>query len=166
MSEPHAIRCYEYVTAPYERVRDALRADALGIFERATTAAKTRTDEVVSGLRVQVGAVEIGTDVTITVNDIVEDASTPGIHGPRTRVMLEWRATRAPGLFPIMKAQLSAYALSPGETQLDFVGDYQPPGSIVGAAVDAIVGRRVAEASVHHFVQDVAMRLRELLAKR
>ena len=166
MSESHAIRCYEYVNAPYERVRDALRADTLGLFQHATTAATARAEKVVAGLRVHVGSLEGGTDVTITVRDIVEDASAPGIHGPRTRLMLEWKAAKAASLFPVMKAQLAVYPLSAEETQLDFLGDYLPPGSVVGAAVDAIVGRRIAEATVHQFVKDVSARLRELLAKR
>lgn len=166
MSETHAIRCYEYVTAPYERVRDALRADTLGLFQQATTAATERAEKVVAGLRVHIGSLEVGTDVTITVRDIVEDASAPGIHGPRTRLMLEWKAAKAASLFPVMKAQLAVYPLSADETQLDFLGDYLPPGSVVGAAVDAIVGRRIAEATVHQFVKDVSARLRELLAKR
>jgi hypothetical protein len=166
MSETHAIRCYEYVTAPYERVRDALRADPSGLFQKATKVAAARAEKVVAGLRVHVGSLEVGTDVTITVRDLVEDASAPGIHGPRTRLMLEWQAAKAASLFPVMKAQLSVYALSAEETQLDFLGDYEPPGSVIGAAVDAIVGRRIAEATVHQLVKDLAERLREVTSKR
>jgi hypothetical protein len=166
MSESHAIRCYDYVNAPYERVRDALRADAVGLLERATTSASTRAEKVGAGLRVHIAGFEVGTQATITVDDITEDASAPGIHGPRTRVMLEWRAAKAPALFPVMQAQLSIYPLSADETQVDFLGDYQPPGSLLGAGIDALVGRRVAEATVHQFVQDVAGRLREVLAKK
>jgi len=166
MSESHAIRCYDYVNAPYESVRDALRADAVGVLERATTAASTRAEKVGAGLRVHVGSLEVGTDVKITLHDMTEEASAPGIHGPRTRLMIEWRSAKAPGLFPVMKAQLSVYPLSAEETQLDFLGDYLPPGSVVGAAVDALIGHRVAEATVHHFVQDVSARLREVLAKK
>ena len=39
MSEPRELRCYEYVTVEYDRVRDALRRDALGLFQRATASA-------------------------------------------------------------------------------------------------------------------------------
>lgn len=165
MSESNAIRCYEYVTAPYERVRDALRADALGLFQRATTAAAARTEKVVAGLRVHVGSLEVGTDAAISLLDVIEEASAPGMHGPRTRLLIEWRAAKVPGLFPVMKAQLSVYPLSAEETQLDFMGDYVPPGGVVGGVIDAIVGRRIAEAMVHQFVEDVSSRLREELGK-
>jgi hypothetical protein len=161
MSESQVIRCYEYVTAPYERVRDKLRADPLGVFQRATTAATKRLEAVAANLRVNLGAVEIGTDVVVTTPEIIEDTAAPGMHGPRTRLRFEWRAAKAPGLFPLMKAQLSVYPLSGDETQIDFVGHYEPPLGLVGEAVNAIVGRRVAEASVHRFVDDVAMRLRQ-----
>lgn len=161
MSE--SIRCYEYVTAPYERVRDILRADALGLFQRATTAATARTQKVVASLRVHVGSLEVGTDAAIVVHGVTEDASAPGAHGPRTRLSLEWSATKAPGLFPVMKAQLAIYPLSAEETQLDFVGDYVPPGGVLGSAVDSIIGRRIAEAMVHEFVDNVADRLRKEL---
>jgi len=53
------------------------------------------------------------------------------------------------------------YPLTASETQLDFAGTYEPPMGIVGAAIDALVLHRVvAEASVLHFVQDVAAFLR------
>ena len=52
------------------------------------------------------------------------------------------------------------------ETQLDFLGRYDPPLGIVGDAMDALVGRRIAEASVHRFIGDVARYLREEIARR
>jgi hypothetical protein len=35
MSKGREIRCYDYVNHPYERVRDALRQDALIVFPNA-----------------------------------------------------------------------------------------------------------------------------------
>jgi len=66
-------------------------------------------------------------------------------------------------LFPIMHAELSVYPLTATETQLDLQGRYAPPLGIVGGAVDAVVGHRIAEASVHCLVADVASYLREHL---
>ena len=36
MSSGREIRSYDYVNCPYERVRDALRQDALTLFQSAT----------------------------------------------------------------------------------------------------------------------------------
>ena len=75
---------------------------------------------------------------------------------PATRLLLEWEAATKPGLFPLMKAELSIYPLTPTETQLDFLGLYEPPFGPVGKAMNAIVGHRIAEVSVHRFISDVA----------
>ena len=69
-----------------------------------------------------------------------------------------------PRLFPLMKAELSIYPLTSTETQLDFSGVYEPPFGAVGKRMNAIVGHRIAEASVHRFVSDVAGYLRQTLA--
>ena len=68
-----------------------------------------------------------------------------------------------PRLFPLMKADLSIYPLTATETQLDFKGLYEPPLGLLGKAVNAMVGHRIAEVSVHRFVSDVAQYLRETL---
>jgi hypothetical protein len=76
---------------------------------------------------------------------------------------IEWNAETSSALFPTMRATLVAYPLGPAETQLDLRGEYDPPGGVVGAAADWLVGHRIAEASVHRFLDEVADRLgREL----
>jgi hypothetical protein len=42
MSTGREIRSYDYVNRPYERVRDALRENALTVFQSATKAAASR----------------------------------------------------------------------------------------------------------------------------
>jgi hypothetical protein len=67
----------------------------------------------------------------------------------------------APAVFrSVMKAELAIYPLTATETQLDFFGRYQPPLGWLGTAVDALAGHRIAEASVHRFVSEVAHYLR------
>jgi hypothetical protein len=162
MSASHVVRCYEYVNLPYEAVRDALRKDPLGVFQRATAAATTRERALVSSLRVNVGSLEVGTDAVITVREITEDTfPTPHFLGSRTKLSLEWRAAKAPALFPSMKAELQIYPLSTDETQLDFSGRYEPPLGLLGEVGDLALGHRIAEACVHRFVEDIAARLRK-----
>jgi hypothetical protein len=63
-----------------------------------------------------------------------------------------------------MSAELSVYPLTSTETQLDFLGHYEPPLSVLGGAIDAMVGHRIAEASVHRFIADIAQYLRHHLS--
>ena len=71
-----------------------------------------------------------------------------------------------PRLFPLMKAEIWLYPLTATETQLDFQGVYEPPLGALGKAVNAIAGHRLAEASVHRFVDDLAGYLRRTLEGR
>ena len=53
--------------------------------------------------------------------------------------------------------------LFPWFTRIPPFGDHAL--GVVGDAMDALVGRRIAEASVHRFINDVARYLREELAR-
>lgn len=158
MSKRHELRCYDYVNHPYEQVRDALAADALGIFRRATHSAATRADDLSAELRVRVGALEIATDVEIVITAVV-DARSPDDR-PATRLELGWKSKRRPGLFPAMTGALWVYSLAPRESQIEFIGTYDPPLGVLGEALDAVAMHRIAEASVQRFVSDIASFLR------
>lgn len=159
MSGAREARYYNYVNVPYERVCEALRRDMLAVCRSATKTAAARAVSIASELHVNVGGFEVGTDIKITLGPVVErpaDVKTPR----RTTFPLEWEAAHLPRLFPFMHAELAVYPLTPTETQLELVSRYDPPLGAVGSAVDALVGRRIAEASVHRFVSEVAAHLR------
>jgi hypothetical protein len=160
---PHLeIRSYDYVNHPYERVRNALAKDPAGVFRAATKAAAARARSVAAELRVSVAGLDVAAEIALSVGDITEEAGGP-LAGPSTRIPVSWEAARNPRLFPLMHAVLSVYPLTATETQLDFLGHYDPPLGIVGETLDALVGRRLAEASVHRFIGDVGRYLRETL---
>jgi hypothetical protein len=163
MDKGRSIRCFDYVNHPYARVRETLTTNAPAVFQKATKVAQTRAGDVASELRVQVGTLEVGTDVTIVVHGV---ADIPGQRSSDsvTTLRLEWQSTRAPRWFPLMQAELSIYPLTASETQLDFRGQYDPPLGVLGSAIDAAVGHRIAEAAVHRFVGDVADYLRRTLS--
>jgi hypothetical protein len=162
MSKQREIHCYDYVNHPYEQVRNALRQDAAAVFQSATKAAARRAQSVASELRVDIGGIGIEADIRISIKDIqVKDRE--AMTEPVTRLQLEWEAATMPRLFPLMRAELSIYPLTATETQLDFKGLYEPPLGTLGKAVDAIFGHRIAEVSVHRFVNDVAACLRKTL---
>jgi hypothetical protein len=155
------IRVFDYVNQPFERVRAVLLADAKGIFSRATSVASARTQRIASGLRVNVAGVEIGKEIAIEVCGSFDSDRT----AHETHIELQWSAVGGgASLFPTMRADLALYPLSATETQLDLTGNYEPPLGLLGGAIDALVGHRVAEASVHQFIVDVAEQLRRDLA--
>ncbi len=163
MSKAREIRFYDYVNHPYEQVRDALRQDALTVFQSATKAAAYRARSIAAELHVDVAGIGVKTDIKISIKN-VEERVPDALSAPTTRLLLEWEAATMPGLFPLMKAELSIYPLTPTETQLDFLGLYEPPFGAVGKAMNALVGHRIAEVSVHRFLSDVAGYLRQSLA--
>ena len=118
---------------------------------------------VTSELRVDIGPLQIAKDIKINVQHVDErpgDMSSP----PTTRLELEWEAADAPRLFPLMHATLAIYPLTSTETQLDFSGSYEPPMGWLGTAVNAVIGHRIAEVSVHRFVREIAEHLRARLS--
>jgi hypothetical protein len=162
MSKGREIHCYDYVNHPYEQVRAALGKNAPAVFQSATKAAASRAQSIASELRIDIGGIRIEADIRVSIRNI-EVKNHEVMSGPTTRLHLEWEAARMPRLFPIMKADLSVYPITATETQLDFNGLYEPPLGPLGKAVNAIVGHRIAEASVHRFVSDVAGYLRNTL---
>jgi hypothetical protein len=157
LSKSFEIHCYDYVNHPYAQVRDALSKDPVALFRSATKAAASRAQSVASELRVELGGVGVEADITISVKNIEEKTSA-------TRMQLEWESATMPSLFPLMKAEIAIYPLTATETQLDFQGTYDPPLGALGKAMNALVGHRIAEASVHRFVTDVAGYLRQAIA--
>jgi hypothetical protein len=146
------LRCYDYVNKPYTVVRDALKRDLIGIFERAARGPE---------LHARIGRISLGVPITIRVLSVGEIER----YGQdATRFELEWQATDRPKLFPTMRADLDVYALGAGETQLDLHGVYDPPLGIVGDAGDALAAHAIAEAAVRRFVEEVGGYLRDRLA--
>ena len=163
MSTGREIRSYDYVNHPYDHVRDALKQNALAVFRSATSAAASRAESVAAELHVDVAGLGVKADINIVVKGI-EEKPADTTSSASTRLLLEWEAATLPRLFPLMQGELSIYPLTTTETQLDFCGTYEPPFGAVGKTMNAIAGHRIAEASVHRFVSDVAGYLRQALA--
>jgi hypothetical protein len=158
MSKPHPLRCYQYVTRPYDRVREILRAHSLDILRAATASAAQRATTLTTTLRLEAGPLEVGVDVRAHVQGMRDETGVAGLP-PITRIELSWEAARAPALFPSMRCTLSCWALSATETQLELDGEYRPPLGPIGSALDALVFHRVAEATVHRLLEDVCQEI-------
>jgi hypothetical protein len=159
MSQRKKVRCYGYVERPYEHVRALLHEQPLELLQRATNSASARTRALLANLKVDMGGVEIGIDIRAHVSRVRDEEGVAGL-SPVTRVELGWEAARAPAFFPLMTACLSAWPITSTETQLELEGDYEPPFGALGTALDAVLGHRVAEASVDRLLQDVLEQIR------
>lgn len=160
MTKGREIRAFDYVNHPHDDVKRVLTADARKVFHDATKSATSRAESVAAELRATVAGIEVGTDIEIAI-DAVEETARSVKTPPSTRLKLEWKASKSPRLFPLMHAELTIYPLTATETQLDLSGRYEPPLGALGNAIDAVMMHRIAEASVHRFVRDVAEYLRK-----
>lgn len=160
MNQVRKLRCYEYVNRPFASVRELLHREPLDLLQRATRSAAIRAGALAANLHVDVGGIEIGVDVRPHVQRVHDDQGVAGLQ-PVTRLEIGWEAVRTPGLFPSMQhLELSAWPLSSTETQLEIVGEYKPPLGAFGNAMDAAVGHRIAEASVHRLLEDVVEQMK------
>ena len=164
MSKAKTIHFYDYVNHPYKKVSEALRVNTLTVFQNATKTAAKRAKDISSELYMNIGGIEVGADISISLKNF--ESRPKEITSPEKTVLeLEWAASKRPGLFPVMKAELSVYPLTATETQLDLLGNYEVPLGTLGDALDSVVGHRIVEASVHRFINDVAAYLRAELSK-
>jgi hypothetical protein len=159
MSDPRKLRCYQYINRPYEQVCALLRHRPLELLNRATTSASARAEALGASLHVTMGGIEIGVEVRPHLRAMREEKGLAG-RSPVTILEIGWEASRAPGLFPSMHLELSAWSLSSTETQLEVAGEYRPPLGAVGKAMDAAIGHRIAEASVHRFLDEVVEQMK------
>ena len=78
------IRSYDYVNHPYAAVRDALVKDPAGVLRAATNAAASRASAVAAALHVNIGPLDIGAEIAVTVGEISEQSYTMRrFHGSR-----------------------------------------------------------------------------------
>lgn len=104
-------------------------------------------DTAVVPLRMRFADLRIERDVEIHL------ASKPGYPGYRL-VDVSW-APRGGGPYPVFHGTLSIQDEGAGWSRIDLDGTYQPPFGLVGAAIDAAVGHRVASATASDFLAEL-----------
>ncbi|HVM39795.1 MAG TPA: hypothetical protein VM618_03325 [Acidimicrobiia bacterium] len=154
-------RDFEDVSRLFERDPALVLEPAAAEARRRATAGRDRREGVRAGeVHVDLGNFELGRAISLVVDGVdVEE----GI----VRLRFHWAAEERGALFPVMEGELEAYALSHPPrpvTQLSFIGHYQPPLGPLGAVADAVVGARVAEQVVEHFVEEVVVRIERALS--
>lgn len=148
---------YTYVRQPFDEVARLLAEDPDAFLQEATDRAAEHAREFESELRIALGRFDVGREIRIEVGEFRPSAM------QAVSLPLSWTAAEHRGLFPSMQAilELQAVSLRMPLTQIALIGTYRPPLGVVGAAGDALVGKRVAEAALHHFVTDIAQRVEQ-----
>lgn len=139
---------YAQVHQPFEKVEDRvcrLLSDLTGWADAAY-----RDGEE---LRARVG---VGGKRGIIAKTVTLAVGRPVRTPHQTTIALSWKATGAPGLFPLMNADLTVARVGSDLAQLGFSGSYEPPGGAVGQAIDGALLHRIAESSVKGFVDRIA----------
>ena len=140
---------FAYVPIPAARVCECILAnDGAWLAPLASAAAGEG-----EALRLRIGPLEalpmLGKSVTVRVGQPISRSEV-------TIVPLTWEATSAPGLFPVLSADLEVASLGEHMTQLTLHGRYDPPLGAVGRRMDRLLMHRIAEATVRGFLSRLA----------
>jgi hypothetical protein len=96
---------------------------------------------------------ELTRQVTVTIGD-------PDRKRALTRIPVSWRVPHSDA-FPVFQGFFEVQPLSSYEVQIALLGYYHPPFGVLGAVFDAVVGRKIAEVTIRHLVDEVANAIAE-----
>jgi hypothetical protein len=140
---------FAYVPIPAARVCERILAEGGGWLAPLAIAAADEGE----ALRLRVGPLEalpmLGKSVIVRVGEPISRSEV-------TVVPLTWQATSAPGLFPVLSADLEVASLGDQMTQLTLHGRYDPPLGAIGRRMDRLLMHRIAEATVRGFLSRLA----------
>jgi hypothetical protein len=134
---------FVYVRAPLETVKHRVVSSEEWM---STLAARAYEDGERLRLRLGPGGVGLSKRVEMTLGS-------PIARQDAVVIPLRWEATGAPGLFPVMEADLEIAPFGPDVTQVSFSGRYEPPLGAIGHAADQLLLHHVAEACVRSFLR-------------
>lgn len=101
---------------------------------------------------------ELSREVVVTVGD-------PMRKGSLTRMQLSWRVPHS-DVFPVFHGFFEIQPLSSYEIHLALLGYYHAPFGMLGAVFDMVLGHRIAEATVHHLIEEIAKAIEEPITSR
>ncbi len=131
-----------------------------GTYWHAAAILKLDLDSVVRApleeLRFEIGGGAITRRVRAEVGPLISEPDS-------LRIPLHWKAAEHPNLFPFMEGELHISDVVGNRIELRLVGEYRAPLGAIGAVADAVAGHRVAEKSLHGFLNEVANRLQAKL---
>lgn len=96
---------------------------------------------------------ELSREVTVTIGD-------PERKRSLTRIPLSWRVPNN-NSYPVFRGFFEVQPLSSREVQLALLGYYHAPYGVIGAVFDAVLGRKIAEATTKYLVDEIARAIEE-----
>jgi hypothetical protein len=153
------LHVYAYVEAPFDLCSKLLAEHTAKVFQQATDESAEQARVLSRTLELEVGGFSVSREVVIEVGEFEPRQMTACV------VPLRWHAESGRLLYPELKAELevASLAFAPPLTQLTLQGTYEPPLGALGAGADKLALGRLAEATVHRFVHEVADQLRRLV---
>lgn len=146
------VRSYVELSLPIAEVEEALLRTPERWIPELASSAEERGDRLLADVGFAVSGHQVGKRVEIELGPAVRMIG-------RTWLPILWHATGPKGLFPSLEGELEVAALGPGLTQLGLSARYKPPFGLIGESVDRALLHRVAEATVHDFVERVGAAL-------
>jgi len=87
--------------------------------------------------------------------DVVVTLGEPNHESFLTRVPLQWHVPGS-SVFPVFEGFFEIQPEASWQIQLAIIGDYRPPLGAVGALIDAAAGRKIAEATIRHLLNEIS----------
>jgi len=109
---------------------------------------------------------DVGFGHAVRVNrKVLVEVGTPIRDEARTLVPLRWRSESGEALFPALDGEIEVAPVGASRTQLSMTARYTPPFGLLGRVADRALLHRVAEATIKDFVENVAVVVRDHMAR-
>lgn len=155
-----SIYAYTFVRAPFVEVARLVADDPAGVLGSAASVAAAHGRAVCASLRVRLGAFEIGREATIDIGQVRWDGN------DRVQVALRWRDATSPGCSRRCRQRWRCGGCRGVRRWWRSWAGTGRRGGALGAAVDVLVGHRVAEAMLDRFVDEVGARIQREVDRR
>ena len=153
------VRYYLELAHPASAVEAALAQDPQGWLAQLVVRSNERGMQLSAHVGLKVGPRRVQHEVTLSVSE-------PHHLGDTTVIPISWRPAGKALMLPSLEGDLEVAAMGGENTQLAISARYQPPLGWVGTVADRALMRRVAEATVKDFLDQVAQGVEAIIAGR
>ncbi|MDH3731128.1 MAG: hypothetical protein OES13_08405 [Acidimicrobiia bacterium] len=124
------------------------------VLAAATKAAVTKANEVIVHLEGRWAWFDLDESVEAVVGALEQDRS-------MARVPLSWKADKHKRLLPSLRGHLGLYSLSAKHTEISYTATYAPPLGLFGGIEDFLMGRRILDAVLGRFLEEIVTHLED-----